>query len=152
MIPGKLTLPKRRLPTSVIFAAKTNTAFKPESIIRPRKHWSTRLNFHSNKYSPMQCCHIIFIRAGPGLTLGYALICARFFFLNASKGKENIHSTLAQQLNIVSKVPLAVEDRNVSGDNTEHVSTEPLSTGAEGGWPLYTPPSSKAPYHSIICT
>lgn len=52
MIPWKLTLLQGRLP-SVMFTAKTNTAFKLESIKRPRKHWSTCLNFHSNKYKPM---------------------------------------------------------------------------------------------------
>lgn len=52
-------------------------------------------------------------------------------FLKGKKRKYSQH--LGSAFNIGSKVPLAVEDRNVSGDNAEHVSTETLSIGAEGG-------------------
>lgn len=55
-----------------------------------------------------------------------------FFFLIRWKGKKYLQH-LSSAFNIASKVPLAVEDRNVSGDSTEHVSTEALHTGAEGG-------------------
>lgn len=47
------------------------------------------------------------------------------------KGKKIQH--LSSAFNIASKVPLAVDDRNVSGDNTEHVFAETLNTGAKGG-------------------
>lgn len=68
-------------------------------------------------------------RSGIRFTLGYAFICAHFFFFFYSlKGKKKYYSQhLGSAFNIGSKVPLAVEDRNVSGvsgDSAEHVSTE----------------------------
>lgn len=71
------------------------------------------------------------------------------FFFNSLKGKK-YSQHLSSAFNIVSKVPLAVEDWNVSGDNTEHVSTETLNMGTEGSRHLYTPSTSKTPYHSIF--
>lgn len=51
-----------------------------------------------------------------------------FFFFYSLKGKKKYYSQhLGSAFNIGSKVPLAVEDRNVSGvsgDSAEHVSTE----------------------------
>lgn len=68
-------------------------------------------------------------RSGIRFTLGYAFICAHFFFFDSLKGKKRKYYSqhLSSAFNIGSKVPLAVEDRNVSGvpgDNAEHVSTE----------------------------
>lgn len=87
-----ITLPKRRLLTSM-FTAETDIAFKQKTWkAHSRKHWRTCLNFHPIKYNPMQCFHLtIIIRSGLRFTLGYAFICVWVFF-NSLKGKKNIHS------------------------------------------------------------